>query len=323
MVLIALAGTAAAQRVNVGSYGMKPLSGPKGPDAPTGVDYEQKLGSLVPLDLTLYDHMARPVTLRQAADGKPLVLVMAYTRCPRLCSEVLTKLLEAVKKVYAADPTFTAGGPFNIAVVSIDPKDSTDGMVRPNRHRFLEAYDKRPEDAPGVAFLTANQGQGGDLGEADARVHDLADAIGFRYTLLARGKDYFWNADERRWLSKDGPLTGYPKDYDFQHPPGVVFVSPDGVVTRYLLGLDYKSTDLRKAVVEASGGTVGTLADKAAFYCFAYDDVKGHYRPTMRFLAIAAAPFAVLVLGLTAYTIRTARREGRPVPGPPTTIGGI
>ena len=318
---------ATAQRINVGSYGMKPLSGPKGPDAPTGVDYEQKLGQKVPLGITLYDHMARPVTLAQVGDGKPVVLVMMYSRCPRLCSEVLTKLLESIKKVAAADPAFTAGGPFNLCVVSVDPKDSPDGMVRPRRHQFIEAYDRRPEDRPGVYFLTGTPGQGTEPAEADARVHELADAVGFKYTLLARGKDYTYEQAEKRWLSKDGPLTSYPKDYDFQHPPGVVFLAPDGTITRYLLGLEYKSTTVRQAVVEASGGQVGGLSDKVAFYCFAYDEVKGHYRPAMRVLALVAAPFGVLVLGLVGYTIRTARRESAVVlPSPPdrlSTGGGV
>jgi protein SCO1/2 len=327
LTLTLAAAPAAAQRFNVGSYGMKPLAGPKGPDAPAGVDYEQKLGGKLPLDLTFYDHLARPVTLGEAAGGKPLVLVMMYSRCPRLCSEVLTKLLESLKTVRRADPTFVAGEQFNMAVVSVDPKDSPDGMVRPRRHLFLKEYDGRPEDAPGVAFLTASRGQGTDHAEADARIHELADAVGFRYTLLARGKNYQYDPVERRWLSDTGPLTGYPKDYDFQHPPGVVFVAPDGTITRYLLGLDYKSTTVRQAVVEASGGRVGGLSDKVAFYCFAYDDVKGHYRPTMRVLALAAAPFGLLVLGLAGYTIRTARREGRPTAGtagadPLTPTGG-
>ena len=322
------AAPAAAQRINVGSYGLKPLSGPKGPDAPAGVDFEQKLGGKLPLGLTLYDHLGRPVTLGEAAGGKPLVLVMMYSRCPRLCSEVLTKLLESLKTVRRNDPTFSAGEQFNLAVVSIDPKDSSEGMVRPRRGLFLKEYDGRPEDAPGVTFLTACHGQGTDHTEADTRIHELAEAVGFRYTLLARGKNYAWDAAESRWLTKDGPLTGYPREYDFQHPPGVVFVAPDGTVTRYLLGLDYKSTTVRAAVVEASGGQVGGLADKVAFYCFAYDDVKNHYRPTMRVLAFAAAPFGLLVLGLAAYTIRTARREGRTAVTPPggveplTPIGG-
>lgn len=311
LTLLLTAAPAVAQRINVGSYGMKPLAGPKGPDAPAGVDYEQKLGQKLPLTTQFYDHMARPVTLGEIAGGKPLVLVMMYSRCPRLCSEVLTKLLESLKLVRRNDPGFVAGEQFNLAVVSVDPKDSPDGMVRPRRHLFLKEYDGRPEDAPGVWFLTASHGVGTDHADADARIHELAEGAGFRYTLLARGKDYTYDAADKRWLSKDGPLTGYPKDYDFQHPPGVVFVSPDGTITRYLLGLDYKSTTVRQAVVEASGGQVGGLSDKVAFYCFAYDDVKGHYRPAMRVLAVAAAPFGLLVLGLAGYTIRTARREGR------------
>lgn len=304
---LTLAATADAQRM---SYGKAPLPGEAGPKEPEGVDYEQKLGQPVPLDLPLYDHEGNPVTLGQVAGGKPTVLVMAYFRCPRLCNEVLTDLLDALKDVRRQDPAFVAGGPFNLVVVTIDPKESPLTHAAPRRATFGQEYDGRGPDQPGIWFLSASHGQGTDVAEADRTIHKLSDAVGFKYTLHQKGRDYAYQSDTGLWFSTDGrQLTERAKDYDYQHAPGVVFVAPDGTITRYLLGLKYSATTVRRAVVEASAGTVGSLSDKVSFYCFAYDNVKGHYKPTMQALGLVAAPFMVLVLFIALRTIRRGLRE--------------
>lgn len=308
-----LAAPAAAQRM---SYGKAPLPGDTGPPSPENVDYVQRLGEHAPLDLTFFDHTGRPVVLRDLVGGKPTVLVMAYYRCPRLCNEVLIGLLDALKAVHKSDAAFVAGGPFNLIVVSIDPKEDPHSLARPRRAAFLAEYDRRPEDQPGVWFLTASHGQGTDLAEADRKIHQLADAVGFRYTLRQRGREYDFDAAAGHWATKDGRVMGErAKEYDYQHAPGVVFLAPDGKITRYLLGIRFEPTTVRRAVVEASGGTVGSLADKAAFLCYAYDDTTGHYKVAMRVLALAAVPFVILV-GFIAYrAVRSARREPSLAPG--------
>lgn len=319
-VALSAALPAAAQRM---TYGKAPLPGETGPATPEAVDYEQRLGQKVPLDLTLYDHLGQPVTVRDVVGGKPTVLVMAYFRCPRLCNEVMTDLLDALKEVRRMDPAFVAGGPFNLAVVTIDPKESPVTHGRPRRQTFGHEYDGRPEEHPGVHFLSASHGQGTDVDEADRRVHQLADAVGFRYTLHQRGRDYDYRPETGQWVGRDGrPLAERAKDYDFQHAPGVVFLAPDGTITRYLLGLKYDATTVRRAVVEASAGTVGTLTDKVGFYCFAYDEVGQHYKPAMRALSLLALPFAAFVVFAAVRTVRRGMRERPLTPGPVPAAAG-
>jgi protein SCO1/2 len=306
------------------SYGKAPIPGDTGPPSPENVDYVQRLGGSAPLDLTFYDHTGRPVVLRDLAGGKPTVLVLAYYRCPRLCNEVLIGLLDALKAVHKSDPAFVAGGPFNLVVVSIDPKEDPTTLARPRRQAFLDEYDRRPEDQPGVWFLSASHGQGTDLAEAERKIHRLADAVGFKYTLRQRGREYHYDAAAGHWVTTDGRVMGErAKEYDYQHAPGVVFLAPDGKITRYLLGIKFEPTTVRRAVVEASDGTVGTLADKVAFLCFAYDDTTGHYRVAMRVLALVAVPFVFLV-GFIAYrAVRSARREPALAPGEAPTDHAI
>ncbi|HVK17024.1 MAG TPA: SCO family protein [Fimbriiglobus sp.] len=318
-----LAAPAAAQRM---SYGKAPTPGDTGPPNPENVDYVQRLGEYVPLELVFHDHLGQPVALRDLAGGKPTVLVMAYYRCPRLCNEVLVGLLDALKSVHKSDPNFVAGGPFNLVVVSIDPKEDPTTLARPRRQAFLDEYDRRQEDQPGVWFLSASHGQGTDLAEADRQIHRLADAVGFKYTLRQRGREYLYDAADGHWATADGRVMGErAKEYDYQHAPGVVFLAPDGKITRYLLGITFEPTTVRRAVVEASGGQVGSLADKVAFLCFAYDETSGHYRIAMRVLGLVAVPF-VLLVGYIAYrAVRSARQEPSLAPGeapPPAPSAG-
>ena len=314
------AGPAAAQ-----TYGKAPIPGDMGPDAPKNVGFDQKLGATVPGDLELFDHDSKPVLLKDAIGGKPTVLVLHYNRCPKLCNQVIQGLLTALNKAMRADPKFIAGGPFNVVFVSIDPKESP-AAARKARQEFHREYDKRADDATGVWFLTASHGQGTDVVAADKKVHELAAAVGFKYALRYQNREYFYQPDIGKWATADGRRE-FPTDvrsYDYEHSPGVVVLTPDGVVSQYLGGLAYDGSnqpeelagrDVRMALVAASGGTIGTVADMIAPYCFAYDSKTGHYAMTMRYVAFLFAPVYLLVGYVAFRTIRQVWREPKLKPG--------
>jgi protein SCO1/2 len=241
---------------------------------------------------------------------------MHYNRCPKLCNEVITGLLSALNDARKTDPAFVAGGPFNVVMVSIDPREAPT-VVRKNRELFLREYDGRNPDQPGVWFLTASEGQGTDVLAADRKVHQLADAVGFRYQMRFRNQDFLYQPDEGVWRSADGKanLPPEPRNYDFGHASGLTVLTPAGTVSKYLLGINYSARDVRLSLVEASDGKIGTWSDAVSQYCFTYDSVKGHYRLTMRYLAWASVPFVLLVGFLTARTVRSARSEPTLAPG--------
>ena len=306
-------------------YGLKPIPGDNGPKEPEGVVFTQKLGDAVPLDLEFYDHDNKPVTLASCVGGKPTVLVLAYYRCPKLCNQVLTGLLDGLKEVRAKDAKFTAGDAFNVVVVSIDPRESSLGLARPKRIEFLKDYlgAAPPDDYVGWWFLTANHGQGTDVKAADRKVHALATALGFEYNLRAKNRSYTFDAEQGEWLAKtDGHLLKeLPKDYDYDHKSGVALLTPDGKISRYLMGINYAPRDLRLGLVEASGGKIGTLTDAVSQYCFVYDDVKGHYKPTLRYTAYLAVPVMLGMFFMVYLSVRQGRRE-KPItvtPGVPPT----
>jgi protein SCO1 len=296
---------AIAQRM---TYGKMPSPGDTGPKEPEGVKFTQNLGGMIPTDLEFYDHNEKPITLATAMNGKPTIFVLAYYRCPKLCNQVLTGVLDAVKEIRTKDPSFSAGGPFNIVVVSIDPRESAMTIARPKRLAFLEEYYGHKDDIVGWYFLTANHGQGTDVKAADRKIHTLATALGFEYTLRAKNKDYRFDSELGEWVNKvdERVLQALPKDYDYQHASGFALITPEGKISSYLLGINFAARDVRLGLVQASNGTVGTFFEKnVSQYCYVYDDTKGHYKPTLQWTAIIAVP---VMLGMFFMAYRTIRK---------------
>ncbi len=170
LVLTALPGRAAAdnQRAQV-----------------AGVAIEQRLNEQVPLDLPFRDDEGQAVTLGDYFRDRPVILVLAYYRCPRLCSLVLNKLVESLRRL-----EFTPGKEFTVVVVSIDPKEGWQ-LARAKKAAYVDAYG-RPEAKAGWHFLTGEQ----------PAITRLADAVGFRY---------FWDEKKGQYAHASGIMVVTPR----------------------------------------------------------------------------------------------------------------
>jgi len=167
--------------------------------------------------------------------------------------------------------SMSAGQEFEVVTVSFDPKE-TPALAAAKKKSYLERY-KRPGAADGWHFLT---------GDA-ASIGALTRAVGFRYV---------WDAETKQ----------------FAHPAGIVVLTPDGKIARYLYGIEYAPRDLRLAVVEASSGKVGNPVDQIILACYQYDPTTGKYGAAiMRMIRLAGA---LTVLGLVGFILLMLRREG-------------
>jgi protein SCO1/2 len=64
----------------------------------------------------------------------------------------------------------------------------------------------------------------------------------------------------------------YKKEADqFIHAGALIFISPEGKITRYLMGIDYLPFNIKMAVIEASEGKVGPTIAKLLKFCYTYD----------------------------------------------------
>src|SRR5262249_28219404 len=114
------------------------------------VDFEQRLGAQVPLDLEFNDEAGKSVRLGDCLGGKPTVLVLADFRCPMLCTQVLNNLTRAMRPL-----DFSVCNEFNVVTVSFDARETPE-LAAAKKASYVEDYD-RPGAGRGWHFLTGKQ----------------------------------------------------------------------------------------------------------------------------------------------------------------------
>jgi protein SCO1/2 len=72
-----------------------------------------------------------------------------------------------------------------------------------------------------------------------------------------------------------------PRIDQFVHPIAVLAITPDGKISRVLPALSFEPRDLRLALVEASAGKLGSIADHVFLLCAGFDTSKGQYTPAV------------------------------------------
>jgi protein SCO1/2 len=180
------------------------------------------------------------------------------------------------------DVPFALGEQFTVLTISIDPTDTPE-LAREKKRDYL-----RPYPGPGVEtgwhFLTGDQ-------EAISR---LTDTIGFRYLFDAERHEY-------------------------AHPAGVVVLTPDGRIARYLYGLDFPPNDLRLALAEAGQQQIATPVDRVLLLCYHYDPETGRYSSLVLGATRAGGAATLAGLGLLLGVLwrRDLRgsRTNDPTPG--------
>lgn len=153
------------------------------------------------------------------------------------CPMLCTEVLNELTRCLQ-EVSLDAGRDFQIAVISIDRRDTP--MVARREHDKYAFRYSRPGDADGWHFLTGGNPR------------RVADAIGFRY----------------RW---DKALQ------EFVHASGIVVATPGGHVSQYFLGLKYDPEQVRKALVQAGAGSIGTPVERLLVLCYQYDPRTGKY----------------------------------------------
>jgi len=136
------------------------------PGPVAGAKIINKPDAQVPLDLTFRDESGQSVKLGDYFQpNRPVLLVMVYFGCPKLCSLSLNGITKAVQKI-----DLQPGRQFEIITVSFDPTEGPE-LAAAKKASYIEALGK-PEAAAGWHFLTSSN---------PAAAHALGDAIGFGF----------------------------------------------------------------------------------------------------------------------------------------------
>lgn len=226
------------------------------------VTVEQNLGGKIPLNLPLTDSIGRRVKTGYYIDGKkPTIITLNYSNCPMLCNVQLSQLTQSLSKL-----DLQIGEDFQLLSVSIDPKETPQTLHETKEKYVQQLTREQPGAEAGWEFCSAQQ----------PIITHLADVLGFRYTYDHKSGEYY-------------------------HPAMLAFISPEGVITRYSLAVAFEPEDLRKAIVEAGNGTVGTPVDQFILWCFSYDPTSNSYVPqAWKIMRLAAAGTVGLMLACLA-----------------------
>ena len=166
------------------------------------------------------------------------------------------------------------GEDYQLVTVTIDPNE-TATLARQKKADYLESFG-RPGAEDSWHFLT---------GSEDA-IKELAKAVGFGYRYL-------------------------PERDEYAHAAGMMVVSPNGKLTRYLYGVMYEPDTVRMALLEAGEGKIGSALDRGGMYCFHYNPEGGKYTVAAMNMMRLVGLLTVAALGsLIVVLWRRERRRG-------------
>lgn len=143
-----------------------------------GVGIEPRPNSHLPLDAVFRDEEGAVVRLGDFFDGeRPVVLILAYYRCPMLCGLVLEGAVEALKAL-----EYTPGQEYRVLTVSIDARETPE-LARQKKASVLGAFARVGAES-GWHFLTGSE----------EHIASLAEAVGFKYRFLPERNDFAHSA---------------------------------------------------------------------------------------------------------------------------------
>jgi protein SCO1/2 len=171
---------------------------------------------------------------------------------------------------------WTAGKEFQVLTISIDTLENFE-QAAAKKATLIQGIN-RPGIEDGWRFFVGRGKQ----------VAMLADALGFHY---------YYDNDQKMYA----------------HPTAIFVLTEDGIISRYLYGIEYNKQDLRLALLEASQGKIGNTLDRLLLYCYHYDpNAKGYVlfaENLMKLGGLMTVFIVVIVLGVFWTRERTKRSE--------------
>lgn len=156
------------------------------------------------------------------------------------CPQLCSMVKEAIFKA-VKDLKWSPGTDYNIVTFSFDPDEGT-ALAAKNKKRFINKLDRKGTEK-GWHFLTGTK----------ENIDKLTSAVGFDTRRLENGQ--------------------------YAHGAAIMFLSPDGTITRYLYGIKFDEFNMRNALYEAADGDIGSTAEQVLLYCYQYNADSNTYVP--------------------------------------------
>lgn len=191
------------------------------------------------------------------------------------CPAMCGQVLDATLRALS-DISLQPGEHYRLLSVSIDPRETAE-VAKARKQAFLPRLLKTGGDDAWRVLV-------GD----EANTQKLAGTVGF---------NFYWSEVTKQ----------------FAHPPSLIFLTPEGKVSRVLVNTWFEPSDVRLAIVEASEGKLGTFWDEVRLNCLTFDPRTNTYSLAAMTIMRVAGGITVVVLALMIWImLRKERRRTTP-----------
>lgn len=187
------------------------------------------------------------------------------------CPMLCTQVLNSFLKASQGVP-LVIGRDYEVVTVSFDDRETPE-LAAEKKAAYVSKY-QRPGAEQGWHFLTGSK----------ESIAALADSVGFYFRYMESSDQY-------------------------AHASGIMVLTPQGRVSRYLLGIDYIPKDLKFSLIDSANGKIGSAVDKILLLCYHYDPLVGRYGLAIFWLIKGAGMLTLAVIG--AFLWINFRREAR------------
>lgn len=187
------------------------------------------------------------------------------------CPKLCNFATDGLLQVVNETQALSLGEDFKILTVSFDSEDTA--QLAASKAAKYHKETKRAEGTQGNwPFLIGDK----------KNIEKLTESVGFRYKV-------------------DGD--------EFAHASALIVLTPEGMISRYLHGIQHEPTDFRLSLLEASKGEIGTsqLINSVLLFCYGFDPVGKKY--ALKALNIVKAGGIITLLSLCVGLTFFWRRE--------------
>lgn len=185
------------------------------------------------------------------------------------CPNLCTLVLNGLVEAMKKIPQ-KLGKDYDVITISIDPKERA-SLALMKQRTYLARYGE-----------TTSQDWHFLVGQS-ASIRSATNSTGFHY--------------ERDSLSGE-----------YNHPSGIMILSPKGKIIRYQFGIQYDPKTLSESLEDAKLGRLGSLAEEILLYCFHYSpSANKNGKTVMAVVRLVGFIGAIGLLVLLVYLSKTRR----------------
>ncbi|MCJ7766278.1 MAG: SCO family protein [Thiovulaceae bacterium] len=232
-----------------------------------GTATDEKLGAMVPLNLKFINDEGEEKTIKQLMDGKPTLLSLNYYKCAGVCTTELADLADTLTKVDLQE-----GKDYQVLTVSFSESE-TPYLAKEKRRTIFRSMT-RPFTKSAWNFVVSKNGSS----------KKLVDAVGFNFE------------------KSDLPSV----ETQYTHGTGLIVLSPEGKITRYLRGIHQLPIDVKMAVLDAAKGRVTPTIPKQLQSCSDFHPKEEYVLPVEQ---IVGAIITLIVVAMFIRLLLTGKKH--------------